>query len=172
MSVRIQERQALLIVTNVKQMTPLPAFKSPTATRSKIMSAIKSSGNHSTEIKMVKLLRRERVSGWRRHANLAGKPDFVFHSEGVVVFVDGCFWHGCPHCFKSPKINFDYWSQKIQRNVERDKKVSRRLRMLGWSVLRIRECLLKKFPDSVVRKIRKALRSKSSSTSRNLLESN
>ena len=60
------------------------------------MSRIRGRGNKDTEIALAKLLRANDISGWRRNQALIGKPDFIFRRERVAVFVDGCFWHGCP----------------------------------------------------------------------------
>jgi DNA mismatch endonuclease (patch repair protein) len=114
------------------------------------MSRVKSRGNRSTELKMVALLRAARIVGWRRHLPLVGKPDFIFPKERVCVFVDGCFWHGCPRCYggakpkrKMPASNAAYWREKIARNIKRDKKTARLLRAHGYAALRVRECELK-----------------------------
>jgi G:T-mismatch repair DNA endonuclease (very short patch repair protein) len=56
------------------------------------MAKVKSQGNHSTEIRLVRLFRAHGVSGWRRHQDIEGSPDFVFPKARVMVFVDGCFW--------------------------------------------------------------------------------
>ena len=66
------------------------------AKRSQVMSRIRGRGNQETELALAKLLRAARINGWRRHAPIFGRPDFTFHKERVVIFVDGCFWHGCP----------------------------------------------------------------------------
>jgi DNA mismatch endonuclease (patch repair protein) len=65
--------------------------------------------------------------------------DLVFSGSKVAVFVDGCFWHGCPQHFKAPRTNSSYWGPKIQRNRARDADVDRLLRDAGWSVMRIWE---------------------------------
>ncbi|MEN3942037.1 very short patch repair endonuclease [Prosthecobacter sp. SYSU 5D2] len=70
------------------------------------------------------------------------RPDFVFWRARVALFVDGCFWHGCPRHGTRPRQNGEFWSAKILRNQARDRKVSRVLRRDGWSVLRIWECTL------------------------------
>lgn len=111
-----------------------------TPARSRNMSAIRSKGNRSTELAMVALLRVHKVTGWRRHADLFGKPDFTWRKARVVLFVDGCFWHGCPACRQAPKSNANYWQQKIERNQARDRNVAIELRRHGWTVLRIWEC--------------------------------
>jgi DNA mismatch endonuclease, patch repair protein len=67
------------------------------------------------------------------------RPDLVFRARRVAVFVDGCFWHGCPEHGSLPKANSDYWTPKLLRTVERDREVSARLKSAGWTVLRIWE---------------------------------
>ena len=111
--------------------------------RSEIMAAVRSRGNKATEIALVRLLRRHKLWGWRRHVSLAGKPDFVFPEERVAVFVDGCFWHGCPRCYRLPDDNRPYWKAKVQTNRGRDRRRTRELRSLNWQVLRFWEHSLK-----------------------------
>ncbi|MFI9160002.1 very short patch repair endonuclease [Kitasatospora aureofaciens] len=65
--------------------------------------------------------------------------DLVFRPSRVAVFVDGCFWHGCPKHFVPPKTNPDYWREKIGRNVQRDRDTDERLKAAGWLVLRFWE---------------------------------
>jgi len=64
--------------------------------RSAVMAAIRSRGNKDTEMKLAAITRTHGITGWRRHLPLPGRPDFAFRKERVAVFVDGCFWHGCP----------------------------------------------------------------------------
>jgi DNA mismatch endonuclease (patch repair protein) len=111
--------------------------------RSTLMACIRSRGNLSTEIRVMTLLRRAGIKGWRRHWPAFGKPDFAFPLERIALFVDGCFWHGCPRCKRIPSSSVRFWKEKIGRNVRRDRKVSRTLRFSGWSVVRVRECGLK-----------------------------
>jgi DNA mismatch endonuclease (patch repair protein) len=101
------------------------------------MARIRSRGNQSTELLMVRLLRKHGVRGWRRGSTLIGKPDFVFPIEKIAVFVDGDFWHGNPRNFRLPKSNIEYWTAKIHGNRRRDRAVNRILRAKGWSVIRI-----------------------------------
>lgn len=89
---------------------------------------------------MAKLLRRQGLHGWRRHLPLPGHPDFSWPLRKVALFVDGCFWHGCSRCYRSPAQNQRYWREKLERNKARDRAVGRRLRAMGWSVVRIWEC--------------------------------
>lgn len=110
--------------------------------RSKMMSGIRGRGNQSTEIRLAKIFRMRRFTGWRRGLPLIGKPDFVFQKYKLVVFVDGCFWHGCPKCYKRPEDNRKFWDQKLENNKKRDKIVTQALVKSGWKVLRIWECSL------------------------------
>jgi DNA mismatch endonuclease (patch repair protein) len=123
--------------------------------RSAVMAAIRSTGNLSTELRLVSLLRRERIAGWRRHQYLAGRPDFVFTHQRVAIFVDGCFWHGCD-CRSIPVTRRNFWRNKIQQNRKRDKLVSRQLRAKKWTVLRFWEHELV-FERHVIGRIRRAL---------------
>lgn len=111
--------------------------------RSELMAKVKSKGNRSTEKKLVTILKSLKVNGWRRHTKLVGRPDFEFRDIRTVVFVDGCFWHGCPACHRLPKTNTDYWTKKVARNIERDNLVTNKLEIKGWRVLRIWEHELK-----------------------------
>jgi len=111
-----------------------------TEIRSKIMSKIRGK-NTKPEI----LLRKSLFNlGYRyglnhRFKTLNFKPDLVLVSRKTCIFVDGCFWHGCPRCYRTPKSNQGYWIQKINRNKERDQEQNRFLRKNGWKVIRIWE---------------------------------
>lgn len=112
--------------------------------RSAIMANVKSKGNKTTEIAMIQLFKNSGIHGWRRNALLTGKPDFIFPQKKVVVFVDGCFWHGHNCRGLTPATNRKFWEEKLRKNKERDKRVSRNLRRQGWSVHRIWECKIKR----------------------------
>ena len=126
--------------------------------RSQIMSAVRSRGNRSTELALVRLFRQNRISGWRRHQKMSGRPDFVFNRERVVVFVDGCFWHGCPKHGTLPKNNRPFWRKKLTGNAFRDRVVTQALRQSGWRVVRVWEHeLAKKNQPRLVAKLTKAV---------------
>ena len=74
---------------------------------------------------------------------LIGAPDLVFPRKRVAVFVDGCFWHGCRACGGPPTQSGQVWFDKIQANVERDRRVTSVLQAQGWEVLRVAEHSLK-----------------------------
>ena len=78
------------------------------------MSLIRSRGNKATELRLIEIFRERVITGWRRNQPLLGKPDFTFRRERVVVFVDGCFWHGCPKCYKRPASNRKFGMPKLQ----------------------------------------------------------
>ena len=107
--------------------------------RSEVMSRIRSRGNQATELALAKLFRRHKITGWRRNQKVFGKPDFIFPKHKLAVFVDGCFWHGCPKHGTQPKGNAAFWRKKISRNQIRDRLVTRTLRKAGWRILRIWE---------------------------------
>lgn len=130
----------------------------PSELRSKIMASIRARGNRSTELCLIGMLRRSKLSGWRRHVELPGTPDFAFRHARVAVFVDGCFWHGCPSCSRQPRANSSYWKEKIAGNRRRDRRVTRALRNRGWRVIRIWEHSLRLDQSRVLGRIRRALR--------------
>ena len=122
------------------------------------MAAVRSSGNRSTERVLRAHLVRQGLRGWRLNAkDILGSPDFAFGEQRLAVFLDGCFWHGCARCCRIPAANRTYWVRKVERNRARDRRCSRELRRQGWTVLRIWEHELKRSPQAVMRRIRKAL---------------
>lgn len=130
------------------------------AKRSAVMAAVKSRDTLSTEIALRKLLRKHSIFGWQSHPkSILGKPDFIFCKKKIAVFVDGCFWHGCGTCTRNrrPATNTAFWRKKIERNMLRDKCVTRNLRRSGWTVLRVWEHAIEKTPDKVVRKLSAAV---------------
>lgn len=125
--------------------------------RSAIMALVRSNSNASTEQRLVRLFRNHRITGWRRRARLPGSPDFIFRVAKVAIFVDGCFWHGCPQHGHLPRSRLDYWQPKLARNARRDRAVNRTLRAAGWRVIRIWECALNaKRQANTIRRILRA----------------
>lgn len=136
----------------------LPKFVAPSQARSDNMRAIRARGNRSTEWRLRSLLVRSRYRGWKVSSKqFVGTPDFAFPIDRVLIFIDGCFWHGCPKCGHIPTTNKKYWTAKIGRNKSRDKKNTRLLRDQGFKVLRIWECDLKKNPQRCLLRIRTEL---------------
>jgi len=107
--------------------------------RSRIMARVKSRNSKSTELRFISILKDKGITGWVRNYKLTGKPDFAFSRLKIAIFIDGCFWHGCPNHCRMPSSNMDYWNNKIEKNKIRDKKIKKALRMKGWQVIRIWE---------------------------------
>lgn len=117
--------------------------KTPEA-RSRNMASIRSSET-KPEMAVRKYLFSQGFRYRKNDKRLPGKPDIVLSKYKTVVFVNGCFWHmhGCSRS-RLPKSNLDYWIPKIQRNIERDKEEHSELEKLGWNVIVVWECELKK----------------------------
>jgi DNA mismatch endonuclease (patch repair protein) len=126
------------------------------AKRSEVMARIRSHGNKDTELALLRLLRRQGLPGWRRLQPVFGRPDFVFPKARVAVFVDGCFWHGCPKHATVPASNRAFWKRKLTANRRRDRLVNRTLRRMGWRVVRIWEHDLRR-PVRALRRIHKEI---------------
>ncbi|MBN8246025.1 MAG: very short patch repair endonuclease [Verrucomicrobia bacterium] len=130
---------------------------------------------------LARVLRALGITGWRRHVQIripdirmrregskarssggsaAGplkvRPDFVFRAQRVTVFVDECFWHGCPRHATWPKQNGAFWREKLEGNRSRDRRVNRALRRAGWRVVRIWEHEMK-HPMGVGARLRRVL---------------
>jgi DNA mismatch endonuclease, patch repair protein len=127
------------------------------AKRSDVMARIRGRGNRDTELALAALFRRHRITGWRRHGSLLGRPDFTFRKERLVVFVDGCFWHRCPRHCQMPAQNAEFWAKKLAKNRARDRRVNAELRTRGWCVVRIWEHDLATNPERCVKRIRARL---------------
>jgi len=129
------------------------------AKRSALMSRIRSRGNAATELRFIQLLKAAGITGWRRNQKIFGKPDFVFKKLKLAVFVDGCFWHGCPKHGTQPKGNRAFWKKKFARNIARDRLVNRTLRSVNWQVLRIwQHELTRKNETRLLQRIHRAMR--------------
>lgn len=104
--------------------------------RSQIMAKIKAKGNKSTEQSLRMFFVRNGIKGWSlQPKNVVGNPDFSFPQAKIAVFVDGCFWHGCPKCGHIPKSNSEYWNKKISKTKMRDKENRALLKKEGWEVI-------------------------------------
>jgi DNA mismatch endonuclease (patch repair protein) len=125
--------------------------------RSRNMAAIRSRGNRTTEKALRFRLVQAGIRGWRLHGDLPGRPDFTFFRHGLLVFVDGCYWHGCPRCYRPPQSNPGFWAAKVEYNRTRDKRTRSKLRRDGWRVLSIWEHEIKKTPARAVQRVRASL---------------
>lgn len=119
--------------------------------RKRCMSRVKGIDT-KPEVKLRKALWREGLR-YRLGYKLPGKPDVVFVSARIVVFVDGCFWHGCPIHGSIPETNRMFWEKKIKKNILRDLEVTSELQDIGWTVVRVWTHELKENFSSVVAEI-------------------
>ncbi len=143
--------------TRLKRHLPGGKFE-VTPERSRAMAAVRGRGNKTTELRLKMALVRGGIHGWVcNERSLPGKPDFYFASQKVAVFVDGCFWHGCPRCGHVPKTNQSFWAAKLDRNRTRHRKVSRLLRRDNIRVLRFWEHQLREDLPRCVAKLEKYL---------------
>lgn len=126
--------------------------------RSELMSRIRSRGNATTELRMMVMLRRAKIVGWRRHLPLQGQPDFAWPKCKVALFVDGCFWHG-HDCGRNlvPKKNVQRWRDKLAQTSKRDRRATRVLRSMGWKVIRIWECELSTNSEHCIKRIERVI---------------
>lgn len=95
---------------------------------------------------------------YRVRNRLPGRPDLVFRSLNTVVFVDGCFWHSCPKHAVVPKTNQGFWQTKLRGNIDRDLRVNRELRGLGWRVIRVWEHEIRADPERAAERLSAKIR--------------
>lgn len=112
--------------------------------RSKTMAAVKSEGTKLERSFFEPLLERNVGSVEFHVEDLPGKPDIVNRQSKIAIFIDSCFWHGCPEHLRMPESNREYWKKKISRNKKRDHKVTKQLENKDWLVKRIWEHSIKK----------------------------
>jgi len=94
---------------------------------------------------------------YRLHAVVPGaRADVVLPSRRVAIFVDGCFWHGCPMHYVRPRSRTDHWTDKLRQNVERDRQQTLELEALGWRVVRIWEHEIDEALAAVVERVQNA----------------
>jgi len=107
------------------------------------------------ELLLRKLLRDAGYSGYRLHWKQApGSPDIAYPGRKVAIFVNGCFWHRCPHCRPPmPKSHSEFWETKFARNQERDARKIRQLEDAGWRLMTVWECELRDRPAEVLASI-------------------
>ena len=110
-----------------------------------VMQANKSK-NTKPELLVRRALREAGLSGYRLHwKKCAGRPDICYPGRRIAIFVNGCFWHRCPHCnLPDPRTNVEFWQAKFARNRARDKSNYEKLLSDGWTVLLVWECALKR----------------------------
>lgn len=142
----------------LRDCLPDGRFSDVEPVRSKTMKAVRGTGNRTTEQRLRYALVSAGISGWTLHRkDIDGKPDFFFEESSLAVFVDGCFWHGCPRCGHVPRKNSKFWQTKISRNRQRDWDKAKALRKAGCVVLRFWEHELKDNLSDCILRIRETL---------------
>lgn len=127
------------------------------------MRAVRGRNNASTERRFKALLAQRGIRTWRLQDNqLPGRPDFTFPKKKLAVFLDGCFWHGCPTCYRRPHSNKKYWDKKVARNKARDVKAETELTRQGWRAIRLWEHEVLDHAQECVDKLLTELKQKSS----------
>jgi len=121
----------------------MPVDIVPAAVRSRMMSGIRGK-NTKPELEIRSALHRRGFRFRLHRKDLPGKPDLVFSGHNAILFVHGCFWHGhdC-HLFRWPKTREVFWRQKIEKNIERDRRQRETLAEAGWRIGTVWECALK-----------------------------
>jgi DNA mismatch endonuclease (patch repair protein) len=118
--------------------------------RSWVMSRIRS---RDTKIeKFVEAHLKKNKIKFKKNFKIIGSPDFAIPNKEIAIFIDGDFWHG--YDYKKRRHNLpEYWKEKIQKNMNRDKKVNKELKILGWKVIRIWEHQIEKKPEIVMKRL-------------------
>lgn len=124
------------------------------------VKSMKSNKRKDTKPELVvrKALREAGYPGYRLQWKISGRPDICYPGRRVAIFVNGCFWHRCPHCnLPLPEHNREFWKEKFDRNQERDRRDITELESEGWTVITVWECEIKKDLPGVVERIVSAL---------------
>lgn len=135
----------------------------PAASSENARRTMRANKRRDTSVELA-VRRRLHRAGLRYRVDYAADPtnrrrrvDIAFTKARLAIFIDGCFWHGCPEHYVQPKANVEYWRPKIARNVERDRQSVERLEDAGWTVLRFWE---HEDPDAVAATIAATVRSR------------
>lgn len=145
-------------MTVPSKLGPIPEPTSRAVTRS-----MKGNRGRDTkpELQLRRLLREAGFPGYRLHWKAPGRPDVAYPGRRVAIFVNGCFWHRCPHCKPTePTTHAEFWSKKFELNRERDIRKRRELEAADWTVITVWECQLRKDPTGVVAVVSAILRNK------------
>ena len=122
---------------------------------SRVMSSNKAK-NTKPELRLRKALYADGIRGYRLNwKKVPGRPDIAFPGRKISIFINGCYWHRCPHCeLPLPKTNTEFWKEKFDKNIKRDKKKEKELLDLGWTVLVFWECKIKTNIKDCINKIK------------------
>lgn len=127
--------------------------RNPSPTNDTVTKVMKANKGRDTgpELSLRRALRDAGWPGYRVNWKVPGRPDIAYPGRKVAIFVNGCFWHRCPICdLPLPKSNVEFWKNKFERNVERDRRKVIELNGMGWTAITVWECQIKKDVHSVV----------------------
>lgn len=127
--------------------------------RSEIMSAVRSKDT-KIEIAFRKALWKQGFRYSKNSAKYFGKPDLVLKKYKTVIFIDSCFWHGCKKHCRLPATRKKYWTEKIERNKQRDKEVNRHYKKIGWKVIRVWEHDIENKAAKIITNVEKIIKMK------------
>ena len=130
-------------------ITPIPL-------NDNVVKSMKSNRRKDTtpEILLRTMLREIGYPGYRLQWNVPGRPDIAYPGRKIAIYVNGCFWHRCPKCnLPLPNNNQDFWKNKFEKNIQRDKKKADELKLLGWRVITVWECEIKNNSDEIMKEI-------------------
>jgi DNA mismatch endonuclease, patch repair protein len=129
---------------------PIPEHEST----SRLMSTIKGR-NTKPELNIRRELWKKRIRGYRLHwKKVPGTPDISFPGKKIAIFINGCFWHRCPNCNPPiPKSHSNFWYNKFQKNVERDKIKIQQLNENGWRTIILWECQINADIDGCTKRL-------------------
>ncbi|MCB5280097.1 MAG: very short patch repair endonuclease [Candidatus Cloacimonetes bacterium] len=139
--------------------------RSPTPLNEAVSRVMSSNKGVDTKPELIlrHALREAGFPGYRLYWNkVPGHPDICYPGKKIAIFVNGCFWHRCPKCnLPLPKTNNEFWNEKFQRNIDRDKKKIMALELEDWTVVTVWECEIKGDLKNVVRTLSDLLNSRS-----------
>lgn len=142
----------------IEQVYVLPQLPpSPPASSASVRASMVGNRSRSTkpELVMRGALEALDVGHFVIHPDLPGTPDIAFNAERVAVFVHGCYWHRCPYCSPHfPNRNQEYWTAKFARNRARDKRNAAELKRMGWRVVVVWECKVRKNANRQARRVK------------------
>lgn len=143
---------------DVPRLGPPPRASSVAVSRSMKSNRAKDT---SPEVMLRKALREVGLRDYKLNPKVVpGRPDIVYPDARLALFIHGCFWHRCPDCdLPLPKTNRGFWRRKFIRNKERDARKKRELKKLGWKVLELWECMIKKDASRLAERIVKKIES-------------
>lgn len=135
--------------------------RNPPAVNEAVAKSMRGNKARDTKPELVlrKALWNQGIRGYRLHwKTVPGRPDVSFPGKKTAIFVNGCYWHRCPHCdLPLPKSHQSFWRDKFEKNVERDERKKKELLDLQWKVHVIWECQIKKSPEDCVNQVKALL---------------